>query len=127
LAAGIALQAMVRFPLGPFIAFVVVTLFASVLTTAIALFFATFLHPMFAMAVTALVVATPFALAEVLGHGALNTIAVAALLESMVKFSFAGGWSLPWPTLALAALQTFMFWYAAAWVFSQRDIAIAVE
>ena len=127
LASAMGLQGRVPFPMGPFIAFVVVTFFACVLASAIALFFATVLHPLFAMAATAIVVAAPFALAQLLGPGALNTIAVAALLESIIKFSFAGGWSLPWPALALATIQTFMFWFAATWMFSRRDIAIAVE
>lgn len=125
-AAVAALRSRIEFPLASLFGFIGITFLACVLTNAVALFFATMLPPLFAMAATGLIVAIPFALAQVLGHGALTTIAVAALLESIFNFSFVS-WSPPWLAVTLSVLQIFMFWFAAAWVFSRRDVAVAVE
>ncbi|MCI0349027.1 MAG: hypothetical protein L0Z53_06340 [Acidobacteriales bacterium] len=125
-ASAVGLHRRIEFPLQPILELIAVTLIACVLTNTIALFFATSLHPLFAMLATGLTVGLPFVLAEMLGPAALNVVAVAALLQDIRSFSF-GGWTPPWLTLGLALLQTILFWLAAAWVFSRRDVAVAVE
>jgi ABC-type transport system involved in multi-copper enzyme maturation permease subunit len=125
--AATGLRSRVEFPLVSLLGFIGITFLACVLMNAIALFFATMLPPLFAMAATALIVALPFALAQVLGPTALNAIAVAALLDSVFRFSFATSWAPPWIAIALGLVEVFLFWMAAAWVFSQRDVAVVVE
>jgi hypothetical protein len=127
LASAAGLHRQLEFPLAPIFALIVVTLVTCVLTNAMGLFFATFLHPLFAMIATALLVALPFALAPSFGAGALNTVAAAALAESIKNFSFTGSWAAPWGTVWLAVVQSLVFWMAAASVFSRRDVAVAVE
>jgi hypothetical protein len=121
------LQHRMEFPLQPLLSLIAITLVACVATNTIALLFATFLHPLFAMAATALAVAVPFALAHSFAAGAMNTLPVAALLDSIASFSFARSWSVPWGAIWLALLQGVVFWMAAAWIFSKRDIAVATE
>src|SRR5919204_3654290 len=117
LLSAMGLHRRLEFSLQAIFALVLLTLSACVLTNTIALFFATFLNPLFAMLATGLLVALPFILTRTLGSGALNTVATAALVESMKSFSFAGSWSPPWTAMWLALLESVLFWMAAAWVF----------
>jgi ABC-type transport system involved in multi-copper enzyme maturation permease subunit len=126
-AAAVGLRSRIEFSLPGLLGFIAMTFLACVLTNAIALFFATMLNPLFAMFATGATIAVPFALAQTLGPGALNTVAVAALLESIFKFSFAGTWSAPWWAIGVGVIEVVAFWMAAAWIFSRRDLAIAVE
>jgi hypothetical protein len=104
-----------------------VTLMACVLTNSIALFYATTLHPLFAMLATGMTVGLPFILAEIFGSRALNIIAVASLVDGIRDFALVGGWRFPVLTMWLAIVQTVLFWLAAAWVFSRKDVAVPVE
>lgn len=125
-ASALGLRSRIEFPLQPILELIGVTLIACVLTNTIALFYATSLHPLFAMLATGLTVGLPFVLGQVFGAAALNVVAVAALLVDIRDFSF-GHWRLPWFTVGLSLVQTVLFWLAAAWVFSRRDVAVAVE
>lgn len=126
-AAGVGLRSRIEFSLLSLFGFIAITFLACVLTNAIALFFSTILHPLFAMFATGATIAVPFALAQRLGPEILNTLAVAALLESIFKFSLAGRWAAPWWAISVAVIQVVAFWMAASWIFSRRDVAVAVE
>ncbi|HSA92239.1 MAG TPA: hypothetical protein VLE48_04455, partial [Terriglobales bacterium] len=94
---------------------------------AIALFFATFLDPLPATAATALVIAAPAALERMLGAAWANAIPVYSLSASAMHFSYDPAWSPGWGGVAVAVVETIVFWLAASWVFERRDIAMAVE
>ena len=126
-ASAVGLHRRIAFPLEQILGLIALTLVACVLTNTIALFYATALHPLFAMLATGMTVGLPFLLAEVFGRDALNVVAVAALVDGIKDFSFGTGWRFPWATFWLALLQTVLFWLAAAWVFSRRDVAVPVE
>ena len=126
-ASAAGLHSRIDFPLQPILGLIAVTLIACVLTNTIALFWATTLHPLFAMLATGMTAGLPFLFAEIFGRGALNIVAVAALVDVIRDFSFGASWRLPWSTVWLALAQTVLFWLAAAWVFSRRDVAVAVE
>lgn len=126
-ASAAGLHSRIGFPLQPILELIVLALIACVLTNTIALFYATALHPLFAMLATGMTVGLPFLLAELFGRGALNVVAVAALVDGIKEFSFGAGWQFPWSTVWLTLLQTVLFWLAAAWMFSRRDVAVPVE
>ena len=127
LAGALELRSQLHFPLQPVLALVATTLAAAVLINAIGLFFATLFHPLLAMVATAVVISLPFVLAGFFGSQALHTLAAAPLIDSLRNFSFSRSWSVPWFSIAMALAESLLFCLAAAWMFSRRDIAVAVE
>jgi hypothetical protein len=126
-ASAVGLHSRIAFPLQQVLGLIALTLMACALTNTIALFYATTLHPLFAMLATGMTVGLPFLLVEICGRDALNVIAVAALVDGIKEFSFGVGWRFPWVAVWLAPFQTVLFWLAASWVFSRRDVAVPVE
>lgn len=110
-----------------FIVLTAVLLMTCAVAAAIALFFATFLDPLPATAATALVIAAPAALERMLGAAWANAIPVYSLSASAMHFSYDPAWSPGWGGVAVAVVETVVFWLAASWVFERRDIAMAVE
>jgi ABC-type transport system involved in multi-copper enzyme maturation permease subunit len=92
------------------------------------LFFATFFHPLLAMAATSAVLALPLVLIQVGWPVAWVFFPVGALFRTLwTSFHFRSlGNSLN--TLILSAIvQTLTFWIAAAIVFARRDVTISPE
>ena len=127
LVGALELRSRLHFPLEPVLALAATTLVAAVLINAIGLFFATFFHPLLAMVATAVVISFPFVLSQVFGPQALHTLAAAPLIDSLRNFSFSRSWSAPWFSVGVALIESVLFWLASAWVFSRRDVAVAVE
>jgi ABC-type transport system involved in multi-copper enzyme maturation permease subunit len=104
-----------------------VTVVTSVLVSAIALFFSTFLTPLFAMAATALAVALPAALEQVLSHGWGNLLPVYSLVMQVTEGTPAHHGAADWRPVAIAVVQTLLLWALASWIFAGRDITTAIE
>ncbi len=115
------------FDAAQFVWLAVVLILACLLTAAIALFFSTFLNPLPATAVTAVLIALPAVLALVFGDAWVQTIPVYAITSAVLRFSFDAAWAPSGGVLALALVEAVAFWVAASWTFARRDIAVAVE
>ena len=102
------------------------TAVASVLVSAVALFFSTFLTPIFATAATALAVAVPAALEQVLGRGWDNLLPVYSLVAHVSETTPVRQVA-DWGPVGIAVVETLLFWALASWIFAGRDITTAVE
>ena len=103
------------------------TVVTSVLVSAVALFFSTFLAPLFAAAGTALAVALPAALEQVLGRGWGNLLPVYSLAAQVSQATLARHTTADWRPVAIALIETLLLWALASWIFAGRDITTAVE
>lgn len=102
---------------------------ALVVTATIAMFFSTFLTPLFATAATALALGTPALATRIAGGGWAHIFPVYFLMESIMSFSVdtAGGWAPVWRMIVWGLVDSLVFWLLASWLFSHRDIAVAIE
>jgi len=103
------------------------TALTSVLVSAVALFFSTFMTPVFATAATAATVALPAALEQTLGHGWGSVVPVYELVAQVSEHALARPGSADWRLLMIAVIETLLFWALASWIFAGRDITAAVE
>ena len=97
----------------------------SALLSAVAMFFSTFLTPVFATVATVLAVALPAALAHVLGAGWQSVLPVYSLAMQVLGTTLMH--SADWRPVAIAIVETLLFWALASWIFAGRDITTAVE
>jgi ABC-type transport system involved in multi-copper enzyme maturation permease subunit len=105
-----------------------VLLAACLLTATLAIFFATFLSALLATAATAVTLGAPVVAAQVAGPGWANSVLpVYRLME--VIMAMGGRRTLPdvWDMVAWAIVNALAVWLAASFVFSYRDIAVAIE
>lgn len=94
---------------------------------AVALFFATFLHPLLATAATVALLGFPFAL-EAMGRTPVWALSsVAWMFHFLLNFKFQPQGSEVVKIIAAALCQTAVFWLAAAAVFARRDVTISPE
>lgn len=99
---------------------------ASVLAAAVAVLFSTFLNPLFATLSAIAVMAIPLA-AMLFNSQWASAIPVFSLVELVLRASFSENWIPRWTLLLLALLESGVCWAAASWIFSRRDIAVAVD
>lgn len=100
---------------------------ASALVSAVAMFFSTFLTPIFATAATALAVAVPAVLERAFGHAWGNLLPIYSLIADVSETTLARGASVNWPRVTIAIIEALLFWGLASWIFSGRDITTALE
>ena len=105
----------------------IILLIASVLAGTVALFFSTFMPPLFALAATSAVLGTSAVLAGVFGRNLPVVVPFYQLIAAVSEFSFNGGTGIPWLASVWSILEVFAFWAAASWIFQRRDVAVAVE
>lgn len=103
------------------------TVLTSVLVSAVALFFSTFLTPIFATAATAATVALPAALEQTLGRGWGKLVPVYALVAQISESTLARPAYADWRLVVTAVIETLLFWALASWIFAGRDITAPVE
>ncbi|HVO62927.1 MAG TPA: hypothetical protein VMT53_18500 [Terriglobales bacterium] len=99
---------------------------ASVLAAAVSVLFSTFLNPLFATLSAISVMAIPAAAMWVDSRWA-NIIPVFSLVELLIHASFSDKWAPRWNLLLLGFVESGLCWLAASWIFSRRDIAVAVD
>jgi hypothetical protein len=99
---------------------------ASVLAAAVAVLFSTFLNPLFATLSAISVMAIP-AIAMWFDPRWSNVIPVFALVQLLIRASVSEYWTPQWAPLMLGFLESGLCWLAASWIFSRRDIAVAVD
>ncbi|HVZ17799.1 MAG TPA: hypothetical protein VG897_11820 [Terriglobales bacterium] len=105
----------------------IMLLIASVLAGTVALFFSTFMPPLFALAATSVVLGTSAVLSGVLGKNISALVPFYQLLACVSEFSFGAGNTAPWAAGFWAVLETIAFWIAGSWIFERKDVAVAVE
>lgn len=102
---------------------------ALVVTSTVAMFFSTFLTPLFATAATAVALGTPALATRIAGGGWAHVFPVYFLMDSIMSFSVdtAGGWAPVWRMVGWALVDSVVLWLMATWLFSHRDISVAIE
>jgi hypothetical protein len=101
---------------------------ACTLAGTVALMFSTFLNPFFAAGATAAVMGLPALLSYTSGYSQLDlTVPVYALAAAVLKSSFESRVTDSWLPIILAVIETLVFWFVAARIFSYTDIAVSVE
>jgi hypothetical protein len=113
-------------PIAPLWMFLVPPFFAAVLAAAAGLMCASFLHPLFATAVSGLLVAGQYWLERDLAPGS-QLLPMQAVIQSFFTFQFQPDWPLVIAPCAAALLEATVFWFVASLIFERRDIAVAVD
>ena len=99
---------------------------ASLLTACMALFFSIFLHPLLATGITVVIAGAPLLLAAVWNSAWAAIVPVYAILEGFLNLSERTTVLTAWLIL-LALAETAILWVVSAWLFSWKDVAVAVE
>ncbi len=106
---------------------VMMLLAASTLSGTVALFFSTFLSPLFTVIATGLVLGTTGAAAHLAGRAQEVALPAFTLINAIMNMSFEHGWHTEWRATGYAVLESLVFWVVASLIFSRRDIAVPVE
>jgi ABC-type transport system involved in multi-copper enzyme maturation permease subunit len=123
---GVWLAGRAALPSGEIWSVVVLVMAGSVLASTVALFFATFLNPYVATALTLVGFSAP-ALLHAQHHAWFVWLPGLPVLFEVLRFSFHSGWLVNWMAAAAAIVQSVFFWAVAAAIFDRRDIAVPVE
>lgn len=99
---------------------------ASLLTACLALFFSIFLHPLLATGATVLIVGAPLLAQALWKSNWAAAMPVYAILQGFFNLSQIGTAPAGWLIL-LALGETALLWMGSAWLFSWKDVALAVE
>jgi hypothetical protein len=100
---------------------------ACLLTASLTLALSTFLPPLFAAIGAGTLAGIP-ALLSLRGDAfSKYAIPVYGLLEPLIAADFSRAWHANLAMVALAWVETALFWLVAAWIFSRRDLAVAAE
>lgn len=108
---------------------ILVVMTSFVVTATVAMFFSTFLNPLFATAATAFALGTPAVAAHISAGSWSRVLPVYYLMDSILSFSArsATGWDTVWSSVFWALVDSAILWGLASWLFSYRDIAVAIE
>lgn len=100
---------------------------ASAMAGSVALLFSTFLSPLFAIALTAIVVGINGVLVQTSSSGVLaQVIPTYVLMQSIIGFSF-DNWTPAWAAVGWALVESLAVWALASLIFANRDLAVAIE
>jgi hypothetical protein len=102
---------------------VLLLLVASILAGTVALFFSTFLNPLFTLLCTGLALGST----AVFGHRLPALLPAYTLMQNVVSLTFRGAIEVPWTTAFWAVLESAALWIAASLIFARKDIAVPVE
>jgi hypothetical protein len=101
---------------------------ACTLAGTVALMFSTFLNPFFAAGATAAAMGLPPALSYAFGIQQISyLIPVYPLAATVLRASFGSAERNSWFPIALAVVETLLFWALSARIFSYVDIAVSVD
>ena len=114
------------FPATHIASIAIMLLAASALAGTIALLFSTFLSPLFAIALTALVVGSSGLLAHFSSGPWVQMMPVYTLMQSILGFSF-DNWTPAWAAVGWALVESVGAWALASLIFLHRDLAVAID
>jgi ABC-type transport system involved in multi-copper enzyme maturation permease subunit len=100
---------------------------SSMLSATVAVMFSTLLNPLFATMVGFIALVVPGVLALRLGSSWTNIVPAFSLINVLMSASFDSPLLIPWSSIFVAATEAVAFWLLAWWIFSRRDIAVAVD
>jgi ABC-type transport system involved in multi-copper enzyme maturation permease subunit len=100
---------------------------ACMLTASLTLLLSTFMPPLFAAISAATLAGIPALLALRGDAFSKYVIPVHGLLEPLIRADFSQSWHAGPGMVLLGWTETAMFWLVAAWIFSRRDLSVAVE
>jgi hypothetical protein len=104
-----------------------IMLFAgSALAGSIALLFSTFVSPLFAIALTAMVVGVNGVLVQTSSGALAQLMPTYLLMQSILGFSF-DHWTPAWAAVGWALVESAVVSSLASLIFARRDLAVAVE
>jgi ABC-type transport system involved in multi-copper enzyme maturation permease subunit len=108
---------------------ILVLMTSFVVTSTVAMFFATFLSPLFSTVATAFALGTPAIAAHIAGGPWSRILPVYYLMDSILNFSVntAAGWETFWGSVFWALVDSAVLWLIASWLFSYRDVAVPIE
>jgi ABC-type transport system involved in multi-copper enzyme maturation permease subunit len=96
------------------------------LAASVVMFLSVFLHPIFALALSALVMAAP-ALAYPSTTARPAWIPGLKLWTNLLSFDFQPNWTVAWGALVVALIEALLFYVLAVMVFARTDVAVPVE
>ena len=102
---------------------VVMLLLASILAGTVALFFSTFMSPLFTLLCASVVLGT----SALFGKHVPSFLPAYMLLDSVMSFTLHNGGRYPWVAAIWAVLEIVILWVAASVIFARKDIAVSVE
>jgi hypothetical protein len=102
---------------------VAMLLIASILAGTVALFFSTFMNPLF----TLLCTSAALGLSGLFGRHIPSLLPAYTLIESVMSFTFHGNATHPWMAALWAIVEALALWGAAAAIFARKDIAVSLE
>jgi hypothetical protein len=108
----------------PLMTFVLV---ASILAGTVALFFSTFMPPLLALAATGVALGISAVLSGLLGKSVTAVVPFYQLISVVSDFSLSKPAVMPWAAATWGIIYVLVFWVTASWIFSRRDVAVAVE
>jgi hypothetical protein len=111
------------FPATNVLPLTVMLLLASVMAGTVALFYSTFMNPLFSLMATSLTLG----FSAVFGRHIPSLLPAYTLMESVMTFTFHGDVQYPWAAALWAVLETVLLWVAASVIFGRKDIAVSVE
>jgi ABC-type transport system involved in multi-copper enzyme maturation permease subunit len=100
---------------------------ACLLTASLTLSLATFMPPMFAAIGAGTIAGIPALLSLRGDVFSKYVIPVHGLLEPLIRSDFTYGWHASTGMILFGFAETAVFWWVAAWIFSRRDLSVAVE
>jgi len=100
---------------------------ACLLTASLTLLLSTFMPPLFAAIGAGTLAGIPALLALRGGAFSKYVIPVHGLLEPLIRADFSQSWHASPGMVFWGWIETAAFWLVAAWIFSHRDLSVAVE
>jgi hypothetical protein len=99
---------------------------ASALAGSVALLFSTFLSPLFAIALTAIVVGINGVFVQMSSGVLTQVVPTYVLMQSIIGFSF-DNWTPAWAAVGWALVESVAVWALASLIFANRDLAVEIE
>jgi hypothetical protein len=98
-------------------------LVASVFAGTLALFFSTFMNPLFTLLCTSAVLG----FSAMFGRSLPTLLPAYTLMNGVISFTLDGRPQEPWSALLVALVETIALWAAASAIFARKDIAVSIE
>jgi hypothetical protein len=102
---------------------VLMLLVASVFAGTLALFFSTFMNPLFTLLCTSAVLG----FSAMFGRSLPTLLPAYTLMNGVISFTLDGRPQEPWTALLMALAETIALWAAASAIFARKDIAVSIE
>ncbi len=100
---------------------------ACLLSASVSVLYSTFLNPFLATIATALSLTLPAGTMRFAGAGWQNVLPVHTLMDVILQAMFVGNWKADWVLVGISLAQAALICGLAAWIFTSRDVAVAID